>query len=444
MMNFRQLYIVIFGFAIPVLGWAQPTDSSITQLGLLDAIQVGLNQNFQILVSKKSIEKAINNNTYGQAGGLPTVDLGLNQNNSVSQNNNPASFLQGTYSSNSFRPFVDVNFTIFSGFKIKMTKEKLDLLQSQSEGNATLVIQNTIQAIILAYYDVVVQQKKLEIFEEVKNLSRDQYELNQHKKDLGTITTFDLVQVQSAYFSDSTSFINQELAVNNAVRNLNLLLALPIETEMMLVDTILPEIQLFSLEALHDEMFSNNQNLKNLLINQELLHNDITLRKSDLYPRLSVGVGGSDNFTHFASERGKSDGSTLNFYGNFTLSYRLYNGGIVRRSIESSKIQSDIGELNIAELKLSLERDLNSAYDTYNNRIKIVGISHANVGIAKINLDLGSDKFKNGTINSFNYRDIQLKYILASLNELEAAYLLIQSHTELVRLTGGILSNTEQ
>jgi outer membrane protein TolC len=116
----------------------------------------------------------------------------------------------------------------------------------------------------------------------------------------------------------------------------------------------------------------------------------------------------------------------------------------VRRSIESSKIQSDIGELNIAELKLSLERDLNSAYDTYNNRIKIVGISHANVGIAKINLDLGSDKFRNGTINSFNYRDIQLKYILASLNELEAAYLLIQSHTELVRLTGGILSNTEQ
>jgi len=48
--------------------------------------------------------------------------------------------------------------------------------------------------------------------------------------------------------------------------------------------------------------------------------------------------------------------------------------------------------------------------------------------------------FKSGAINSFNFRDIQLRYINASIRRLEAIFDLIDTETELLRLTGGIVS----
>ena len=58
----------------------------------------------------------------------------------------------------------------------------------------------------------------------------------------------------------------------------------------------------------------------------------------------------------------------------------------------------------------------------------------------KLNLDISTEKFKNGIINSFNYRDIQILYMNTAFNELEAIYNLIQSKTDLLRLSGGIIS----
>jgi hypothetical protein len=44
-------------------------------------------------------------------------------------------------------------------------------------------------------------------------------------------------------------------------------------------------------------------------------------------------------------------------------------------------------------------------------------------------------------INSFNYRDIQLIYLNASIRRLQAVYNLISSRTQLTRITGGFLGS---
>ena len=64
-------------------------------LSLSDAIQIGLKQNFDIQISTKNVEINKLQNTWGQAGRYPTVDINLQQGNSISdQSNNPLSIVQ--------------------------------------------------------------------------------------------------------------------------------------------------------------------------------------------------------------------------------------------------------------------------------------------------------------------------------------------------------------
>lgn len=421
-------------------------------LSLAGAVQIALYNNYDILISQKNFEMAALNNTYGEAGGLPTVDLNLSQNNSLSDNSFPLAFVQGQTFTSGIAGGADVNWVIFKGFQVRVTKAKLALLEEQSEGNAALIVQNTIQSIILAYYNAVVQQKRLEIFDEVKTLTRDLYHLNKSKKEMGSITTFDLLQVQGNYFTDSTNYLNQELVTQNAKRNLNVLMSRPINTEFILGDTVLPAIRVYSYEVLRDEMFSNNQDLLVQYYNQQIAQNEIDLQRSGLYPTVNFNTGVNDNWRRVDIDgegpngqmiSSSADGATINYYANFVLSYRLYNGGKVRRAISRAKMEYENAEFNTDKLKLALERDLANAYDTYNNRIKLLGIADETVRTQKLNLELGEAKFRNGTLSSFNYRDIQTRYVLSSIDRLQAAYNLIESNTELVRLTGGILRQFE-
>jgi outer membrane protein TolC len=70
-------------------------------------------------------------------------------------------------------------------------------------------------------------------------------------------------------------------------------------------------------------------------------------------------------------------------------------------------------------------------------------VADVSLETAQLNLDLSTERFKNGTINSFNFRDVQIQFINSEFNRLEAVYNLIDSHSELLRITGGIISEFE-
>lgn len=63
--------------------------------------------------------------------------------------------------------------------------------------------------------------------------------------------------------------------------------------------------------------------------------------------------------------------------------------------------------------------------------------------LAQLNLELSDAKFKNGSINSFNYRDVQVSYLNAAISKFQAIYQLSQANTDLLRITGGIISAYE-
>ena len=59
--------------------------------------------------------------------------------------------------------------------------------------------------------------------------------------------------------------------------------------------------------------------------------------------------------------------------------------------------------------------------------------------LADKNVDITTEKYRNGTISSFDFRTVQNNQLIAAVQEQQSIYNLIDSRVELMRLTGGII-----
>lgn len=432
MKNLIVLFIIIFSGANLL---AQQN------LSLSEALQVALANNFQIQIVKKQTQIAENNNSWGEAGRYPSLNVTVGQNNNIAdQSNNPTSFIQALLISNSIQGGVALNWNLFSGFAVSANKAKLEQLKEQSKGNEVMVIENTMQAVILAYNDALLQKDKLTLISEVMSLSYDRYEYNKLKKEVGSTSSFELLQVRNAFLSDSTNYLLQEIAYENALRNLKLLLKIDETVEFTLTDKLIATTEQYDIKELETKMLSNNSNIKNQYINLEIVKQDVRLAKSQMYPTLGFSLGANATSSRFKiSDYPAQNGLNINYYGNFSLSFNLFNGGKVRRQLDNVSIQEEITNLNIDEAKMSLKGQLFTQYKMYEARKAIANLVKETFNNSKVNLNIAKEKYEAGVINSFDYRDIQLTFLNAGIATLEASYNLTDVHTELLRLTGGLI-----
>ena len=192
-------------------------------------------------------------------------------------------------------------------------------------------------------------------------------------------------------------------------------------------------------------MFSSNKTLLNQYINQEILKKSVAAAKANIWPTVSMNAGSeyASNYIRYSGVDPNSSYS-YDFYVNFSLNFNLYNGGRTRRAIQQAAIQEEIGNIQQEQIKQTLSNALLTVYEMYQIRKQLLQVADISLETAQLNLDLSTEKFKNGSINSFNFRDVQIQFVNAEFNRLEAVYNLINTHTELLRATGGIISEFDK
>jgi len=417
------------------------TNAEEKEISLSDAIKTALERNYQIKISQSDLKIVENNNSWGRAGRLPTVTFDLSQRNRYS--NLPPDSSRTESITNSLNPTLNANWILFNGFAVNITKKNLETLQEITEDNLQIQLENTILKTVLGYYNMLLQNEKLDVLTNIMNLSRDRYEYVKVRKDIGSAVTFDVLQVKNAFLSDSSNYILQKLNFDNSIRNFNQLLADTVYVSYLPTDAFEAELLELKYEELKIMMLENNKSLQMQYANQNILNNNIGLQKSSLYPRVSINAGADNSNIRTDLISPDLSPATLNNYGayaNLSLSYTIFNGGNRKKNIQNAIIEEEIGQMQIADLKLNLNNRLLSMLELYNARKQLYRVADESTKSAELNLQIAKDKFASGAINSFNYRDIQLSYINASFKKLEAIYLLIGSYNDLLRLTGNIIS----
>lgn len=402
------------------------------ELSLSYAISLAMENNFGLRISKSEKEIATINNNWANAGRLPSVGFDLsNINNYNITDDNFASRLNAG---------IGLRWTIFDGFRVTLTKDRLTQLEQLAEGRTAVVIENTIEDVILGYYQVLLQQELLKVLGTVMNLSEDRYEYEKTRQEFGNSLTFNVLQAKNNYLSDKAAYINQEVNYRNAVRNLDFILGEDSQTFWIFTEAFEADTINYILSDMLDRMMSDNTVLKNQYINIMLSKNNTELLKSNYYPSVSLSAG-LDNSTVFNPS--SSQGNSFSAYGNITLSYDIYQGGLRNRALEVAKINESVSGIEEEELKKSLTNQLLNLVDQYNVQRELLYIAGENVEAAELNMKIAGDKFRTGAINSFNYRDIQLIYLNAAYQRIQDIYNLITTKTSLTRVTGGFINAAE-
>ena len=447
------------GLIIGICAFAQ------RQLSLGEAIGVGLQRNYGILIEKKNVEVSENNNEWGASGRLPTVTLNASSNNSI-QNTEGERFNAGLgafpFEQNNQRfyvaqPGLNVNWTLFQGNKAIISKRRFDQLEAESIKNADVIVANTVQAIISAYYLAVLEEDRLDEFQRQLMLSNDKYEYIKTKRDLGGAATSDVLLEENNFLTDSSNVLNQKLAVNNAFRNLNVILAeSDMEKRYELTDSLTVDEMTYLLSDLQSAAFSENIDLQKIYLSQAILKSATSERRSERFPTLDFNGGYNWNRSVTDLTRANSSDPTFQrplnplvskggtYFANFTLSFNLFDGKRINRAIRNAMVQEDIGNLRVDQLKQTISKDLLDAYDQYQVRRQLYEINKRRSAAAEINLQNSQEKFRNGSINSFDFRDVQNNKLTASIQELQAIYNLIDSKITLMRLTGGLLRQYDE
>ena len=419
-------------YILSILFIANLTKGQDNSLTLSSALEQALENNYGLIISRADVQVAEINNNWGTAGRYPTIGFDISDNNNYELNN--------SLYTNRLSTGIGLDWLLFDGFRVKVTKAKLDNLKDLTAGQLSVQVESTIEDIILVYYSVLLQKEQLKVLETVMQLSDDRYQYELKKKSLGGSVTYNVLQAKNVYLTDKANFLNQEMQVRNTTRNLNFLMGVDPAVSWEFTEAFEADTSEFILADLISKMKADNQSLKNQYTGLLLRENETSLQKSSFYPSVSLGAGLDYGHTWAYSGGAQTfNNETILPYGNVRLSFDIYSAGVRKRGVEIARINEEVAKVEIDQMEHALTNELFNLFDFHEVRLELLNVANENLEAAELNLSISEDKYRSGVINSFNYRDVQLIYLSASYQRLQSIYNLIGSKAGLTRITGGFL-----
>lgn len=434
-------------FILPILGVLSAFASLSAQeiLTLEKAISIGMENNFSIKINEKNIEIAENNDNWVNTGKTPTIDLAAGFNNNITNDNNPASFLNGTFYSGSLNGTLTGNWVFYNGGRFKINKKQLELAVSQQRLNKETGIHDLLRDIYQQFYTVIFQQEQLNVLQQVFTLSKDRLRYENIRKEYGQSNSYNLVQFESAVLADSVSIIQQAQNIEVAKRNLYQTLDIIGYENYQFKESLEVRPNAINEENLRTVLNEENYTLKSLDMLASLNRLNTQFAKASRKPTLSVNgsLGYARNgFKFFADDPNTGDPfkfiQSNRFTGsaNIALTYNLYDGGQQKVDINAAQLQEEVDQLSILETKANLANQLDILFSNYKNQVQILEMMDSQIAVARQNIELTEERFKAGQLTSLDFRNVQIQYLNAAFDKITAIYELLISRNEIDWLVG--------
>ncbi|MEY2904212.1 MAG: hypothetical protein RJA52_228 [Bacteroidota bacterium] len=437
---------IIIAFLFPLFVFGQ------TPLSLSEAVSIALANNYQVKIAQKNIEISENNNSWALTGKNPNINASVQSNNGYTNINNPASFLTQLSSiSTGIVPSVEMNWILYNGNGFSLNKNRLEELENLNAENAKNIFENTILSTINAYFNLQVLSKQLAILSEALKLSAERLDWLQERESFGQSGKFERLQGLDAYFADSAAYLNQLNIYQNSLRTFNSLLGeSDLSKDYLLTEELSPSERNWNEIELTEKMWQNNSVLKVQQINKSLAIIQTEIEKTTKLPQISLRGGLNYNY-NLSNGNGtllSGESLSLNAISSRTINgtiglsatYSIYDGGIRKKNIQTAKIQEEIADYNILDLKRTLHLNLSNLIGEVNFQKERLSLAQNTVSNAQQNLEIAEERIKKGQITSFDFRTVQLSYFNANQQILSILFTIKMLETEIIRLTEGLVN----
>lgn len=416
--------------------------SSITQaqekLSLEQAVQIALENNYDIKLNKNDVEIAKNNVNGALAGMLPNVTGNFNTNNTVSNTKQTLSSgvtqeRNGAKNSNLVYGPV-INWQVFDGFQMFARYDRLKEFEQLGEANFRLTVQNTLADVISNYYNLVQQQQQITALNEALNISRLRLKNSQSRYGIGKAAKLEVLAASVDLNTDTTNLLRQIDNYRSTKIRLNELLARDINTDFSVSDTI-TILRGILLDDLQNSAAKLNPSLQSALINRRIAEINLKEVKGNRYPVINLTSG--YNFNKSTSELGfarNSVGRGLNY--GLSASINIFNGYLQKRNETNAKLEIESSRLQYEKINQNISSQLASLFQTYLTNLELVKLEQQNLEVARQNMDITLEKFRLGSVAPVEFREAQRNYIDANARFTTAQYDAKLAETALLQISG--------
>ena len=412
-------------------------------ISLETAVKVALENNYEIKIASNNSLINATNLTVGNAGMLPTVAATITDNNRVQ--NSSQTLQNGTTNSldnaknNSLNYGVNLDWTVFDGFKMFAKLDQLKELQKLGEAQLKQTILTKISAVTSTYFDLVQQQQQLKALDSTIVISNQRLALAQNRFTIGKASKLEVLNAQVDLNTDKVSLLRQKDLYANTKILFNQILARDTKTDFKVIDTIKVDANLV-LNELTSLAEKQNPQLEAQIIALKVAELQLKQVRANRYPSLKLSTG--YNLANTQASLGFATAtSAKGFNYGFSAALNIFDGLSQNRNEKIAHLQIDNSKLILEEQKLALQSQLATSFQTYTTNLELISLEEKNEAIAKQNLAITLDKFKIGTITTLEFRAAQLNYVNAKVRNSNAQFQAKLSEIALKELAGIINLN---
>ena len=420
---------------------AQPAPDT---LRLDAAVQRALQNNQQAQIARREVDIAENNVSVGNAGFLPTLTGQAGYSETVASSDQ--TFLGGqtqntdgakTTQSNAG---VDLRWTVFDGLRPFATYDRLGAERDRQAAATTEELEALAADVIEGYYDVARRQQQLAVLREAVSVSRERLRIVELQQELGSASDLEVRQARVDLNADSAQVLRQQTELVNAKSRLNRLLGRSGDasvryavTSSIAVDTSL------GYGSLQETALRQSPALTQAREALQAAQAAKRETRADLFPSLDVTAG--YGYSQLDAESGfLQESNSTDFSYGVSLTFDLFDGLNRWRRTQNAEIRTTNARLAVEDVRTRLTTELTSAYERYQNRLRLVRLEQRNLEAVQANVDVALEQFELGTITSVELREVQEQFIQAESRLLAAQFEAKQAEVELLRLSGQLLS----
>ena len=406
-----------------------------------DAIKIGLEKNYSVLIVKNEQEIAKLQNNFGNAGMSPTVSVNANLN--LANINSYQEFSTGVIQerngaqSNNTGASVNVGWMIFDGLKMFAVKKRLGLNEQLSAIELKQKMENTVYDIVSAYYMVVKTNELIKAAKQNLSIYEERKKIAKLRLEIGSDSKVDVLLSQSNENKAKSAIIQLELQLLNAKTKLNTLLNKPVDTEFNTTDSIVVNFNP-NIDDLKKEVSKSNSSILMSKQNELITQQSIKEARSANLP--FVQLNGAYNFTRSQSQAGfvfLNRQAGLN--AGVTAGWLIFNGNKNSKLVKERNILYLNQKYVTEQMQMQIDGQVFNSYKTYLLNKTIVDLEKQNLSDSKEVLDVSIERYKVGKSNLLETIETQKNLEDAQVRYIEALYAIKMAETDLLRVNGTLV-----
>jgi outer membrane protein len=401
-----------------------------------DAINIAMKNNYDILISQTAYEISSADNTAGNAGMLP--EIGLNITDRFAHNNTSLDLSSGenisssNAHSNALNGNVELNWTLFDGGKMFVSKKKLNEIESLGEIQFQDQVNQTFYDVTIAYFDVVRQKQQLSSINEAIDFNEERVKILQASFNAGLVPKTDLLQSQVDLNVYLENAILQETVITNSKRTLNKFLSRDPDTPYEVIDSI--ELNYApDRNELIGKLYNTNTQVLSFQKQLEVSKLSVKELVAQRYPFITFNAG----YNFLQSNNTASNVMKNQTYGpqlGGALTLPLYYGGNIRRQIGIARLEEITAGYNLENIRLQVNTQLLNALTAYERALQLVNLEKENSILAKENLTISMQRLRLGQTTSLEVRQAEESYVQSLTRKILFEYAAKEAETKLKQL----------